>query len=109
MARPSYRLRPAFIWHNHEDAVMEDEEITTAAFVMKRARRVETIVEEKIVNLQLPYDVAVSLCAIVSKVRGSAATSYRAHSDALLDALERAGVDPDYTRFSGTLDAKEHS
>lgn len=87
---------------------MEDGEITTA-FVTTRVRRVETIVEEKIVSLQLPYDVAVSLCAIVSKVRGTPVASYRAHSDALLDALQRAGVDPDYTRFSGSVDAKEHS
>lgn len=85
---------------------MKDGEITTTAFVTKRMRWEETIVEEKYVSLQLPYDVAVSLHTMVRKVAGSPKTSYRAHSDAISDAMKRARVAYDDTRFLGGLAAE---
>lgn len=60
--------------------------------------------DTRVVTLQMPYDVAVTLVRVLSYVSGSPQTTYRAHGEEIKQALYAVGVEAVAgTRFSGSL------
>ena len=62
--------------------------------------------DTRVVTLQMPYDVAVTLVRVLSYVGGSPDTTYRGHTAQVKDALSEIGVVGAFnSRFAGSLTA----
>ncbi len=64
--------------------------------------------DTRVVTLQMPYDVAVTLRFLLAYVGGDGYTTYRMHADEIAQALSFVGVlwREDSMRFSGGVQAK---
>ncbi len=60
--------------------------------------------DTRIVTLQMPYDVAVTLVRVFMVIGGNPHTTYRVHGEEIKQALYAVGVEGVVgTRFSGSL------